>query len=194
MTIQDAVVALRRFNIWRRYDGPAGCAPKMPDMKVIGEAVDVVCDYVDHRLVNPKHFKLEELLKSNKALEKKIGNYPSWEDVENLRDLAFDLDNIREDVNAPVVASSGFRCDALNKVVGGVKDSAHKTGNASDLQCPTLTFEDFKKRVEGSVKRRGTKFDQLIVEKEVKSGKKWIHYGRKNNSGLQRCQIKLLEV
>ena len=144
--------------------------------------------------MNPKHFKLEELLKSNKALEKKIGNYPSWEDVENLRDLAFDLDNIREDVNAPVVASSGFRCDALNKVVGGVKDSAHKTGNASDLQCPTLTFEDFKKRVEGSAKRRGTKFDQLIVEKEVKSGKKWIHYGRKNNSGLQRCQIKLLEV
>ena len=96
MTIQDAVTALRRFNIWRRYDGPAGCAPKMPDMKIIGEAVDMVCDYVDHRLATPKYFTLEELLKSQKALDNKIPNLPSWEIVENLRETAFDLDQIRD--------------------------------------------------------------------------------------------------
>lgn len=193
MTIQDAINALRVFNIWRRYDGPAGCAPKMPDMKIIGEAVDIVCDYAEHRLKTPKYFKLEELLKSQTALDKKIGNYPSWEDVENLRDLAFDLDPIREDVNAPTTVSSGFRCKELNKIVGGSDTSVHQIGHAGDLQCPTLPFDEFKSRVERSVKRRGLKFDQLITETEAKTGKKWVHYGRKSNSGLQRMQIKLME-
>lgn len=192
MTIQDAVTYLRRFNIWRRYDGPAGCAPKMPDMKVIGEAIDLICDYVDNRLVNPSYFTLEELLKSKTAIDKKIGNYPSWEDVENLRDLAFDLDKLRIDLSTPINVSSGFRCEALNKAVGGVDTSVHKIGCAADLQCNTLSFEEFKKGIMASVQRRGTKFDQLIVEEDSKTKAKWIHYGLRNNAGLQRCQIKYL--
>lgn len=194
MTIQDAVVALRRFNIWRRYDGPAGCAPKMPDMKVIGEAVDMVCDYVEHRLMNPKYFTLEELLKSQKALDNKIPNLPSWEIVENLRETAFDLDQIREDVGVAINATSGYRSEALNKFVNGSATSVHRNGDAIDFQCPTMTFGSFKERVVNSIKRRGLKFDQLIIEEEVKSGKKWLHYGRRNNAGLQRMQINVMEV
>lgn len=193
MTVQDAIIALRRFNIWRRYDGPAGCAPKMPDMKVIGEAVDIICDYAERRIKTPQHFTLEELLRSQTALNKKIPNLPSWEVVENLRETAFDLDQIREDVGAAINVSSGFRCEALNKAVDGSPTSVHRNGDAIDFQCPTMTFGNFKEKVVNSIKRRGLKFDQLIIESEKKSGKKWLHYGRRNNAGLQRMQIKVME-
>ena len=193
MTVQDAIIALRRFNMWRRYDGPAGCAPKMPDMKVIGEAVDIICDYAERRIKTPQHFTLEELLRSQTALDKKILNLPSWEVVENLRETAFDLDQIREDVGAAINVSSGFRCEALNKAVDGSPTSVHRNGDAIDFQCPTMTFGNFKEKVVNSIKRRGLKFDQLIIESEKKSGKKWLHYGRRNNAGLQRMQIKVME-
>ena len=193
MTVQDAIIALRRFNMWRRYDGPAGCAPKMPDMKVIGEAVDIICDYAERRIKTPQHFTLEELLRSQTALDKKIPNLPSWEVVENLRETAFDLDQIREDVGAAINVSSGFRCEALNKAVDGSPTSVHRNGDAIDFQCPTMTFGNFKEKVVNSIKRRGLKFDQLIIESEKKSGKKWLHYGRRNNAGLQRMQIKVME-
>ena len=193
MTVQDAIFALRRFNIWRRYDGPAGCAPKMPDMKEIGQAIDVLCDYAERRIKTPQHFTLEELLKSQTALDKKIPNLPSWEVVENLRETAFDLDQIREDVGAAINVSSGFRCEELNKAVDGSPTSVHRNGDAIDFQCPTMTFGNFGEKVVNSVKRRGLKFDQLIIESEKKSGKKWLHYGRRNNAGLQRMQIKVME-
>ena len=192
MTTEEAITTLRRFNIWRRYDGPAGCAPKMPDPKLIGQAMDVLCDYAERRIKTPKYFKLEELLRSKIALENKIENLPSWEDVENLRELAFDLDMIREDVECTTNVSSGFRCDALNNVVGGVKDSAHKTGNASDLQCPSLMFDKFCERAVNSIKKRGLRFDQLIVETNSKTKAKWLHYGKRNNAGQQRMQIKTM--
>ena len=35
-----------------------------------------------------KYFRLEELLKSDKALAAQIENLPSWTDVDNLLDLA----------------------------------------------------------------------------------------------------------
>lgn len=193
MTVQDAIFALRRFNIWRRYDGPAGCAPKMPDMKEIGQAIDVLCDYAERRIKTPQHFTLEELLKSQTALDKKIPNLPSWEVVENLRETAFDLDQIREDVGVAISASSGFRCEELNKAVDGSPTSVHRNGDAVDFQCPTMTFGNFKEKVVNSIKRRGLKFDQLIIESEKKSGKKWLHYGRRNNAGQQRMQIKVME-
>jgi uncharacterized protein YcbK (DUF882 family) len=33
------------------------------------------------------------------------------------------------------VITSGYRCDARNKSVGGVKNSSHLTGNAADIKC-----------------------------------------------------------
>lgn len=192
MTTEEAITTLRRFNIWRRYDGPAGCAPKMPDPKLIGQAMDVLCDYAERRIKTPKYFKLEELLRSKIALENKIENLPSWEDVENLRELAFDLDMIREDVECTTNVSSGFRSVALNKKVGGSDTSAHKHGDAADLQCPSLMFDKFCERAVNSIKKRGLRFDQLIVETNSKTKAKWLHYGKRNNAGQQRMQIKTM--
>lgn len=45
------------------------------------------------------------------------------------------LDAIREEIGAPVIVSSGYRCHAHNEDVGGVADSQHIHGRAADIYC-----------------------------------------------------------
>lgn len=45
------------------------------------------------------------------------------------------LEEARELAGIPFVISSGFRCPAHNKAVGGVPDSAHARGHAVDIRC-----------------------------------------------------------
>ena len=40
----------------------------------------------------------------------------------------------------------------------------------------------------------GAKFDQILMERDRKTGARWIHVGLYNNSGQQRGQIKVMEV
>jgi hypothetical protein len=47
MNLTEATRTLRRFNAWRRYDGPIGEGPAMPDPKEIGEAIDIVCSIAE---------------------------------------------------------------------------------------------------------------------------------------------------
>lgn len=81
-----------------------------------------------------KFFKLEELLRSDKALAAQIENLPSWTDVRNLYDLAVSvLDPIRYAWGQPLMVTSGFRSTQLNAAVGGVPTSAHMEGCAVDI-------------------------------------------------------------
>ena len=81
-----------------------------------------------------KYFRLEELLKSDKALASQIENLPSWTDVDNLLDLAvLVLDPIREAWGQPLMVTSGYRSPQLNAAVGGVPTSAHMDGYAVDI-------------------------------------------------------------
>ena len=84
---------------------------------------------------NPKYFELEELLRSETALNHGIENLPAWEDVENLRELATDvLDPIRIEWGQPIKVNSGYRVVDLNVEVGGVLNSAHIVGRAADIR------------------------------------------------------------
>lgn len=82
-----------------------------------------------------KYFSFSELTHSTKARELHIDNTPfSYEVVNNLTDLTENLlDPIREAWGKPIIISSGYRSDALNKAVGGSKTSAHRFGLAVDV-------------------------------------------------------------
>ena len=82
-----------------------------------------------------KYFTISELTYSSKAKELRIDNTPfSYEVVENLERLIETLlDPIREAWGAPIIITSGYRSDALNKAVGGSKTSAHRYGLAVDV-------------------------------------------------------------
>lgn len=141
-----------------------------------------------------RYFDLAELVRSNEAKKKGIDNTPSFEVVEHLDELVEKfLDPLRAAYGMPIKVSSGYRCPELNRAVGGVTTSVHQIGYAADLQVGG-SFVKFRDFVVDWVKKTGTKFDQVLLEKNTKTGVQWIHVGLYNNAHQQRGQIKVLNV
>ena len=69
---------------------------------------------------------------------------------------AYVLEPLRKAMGEPIKIGSGFRCQQLNKAVGGVANSQHLTGQAADL----------------------------CIDGDIQKGRKWFEYIRKNASGL----------
>lgn len=53
------------------------------------------------------------------------------------------LDQLREELCSPIFVTSGYRCPEHNREVGGVENSQHVLGNAADIICPDVPFEEF---------------------------------------------------
>lgn len=53
---------------------------------------------------------------------------------ENVVKLALQLQNLREAINKPVKINSAYRCEKHNKEIGGVSNSQHLLGKASDIK------------------------------------------------------------
>ena len=142
-----------------------------------------------------KYFDLEELLKSDTAVKQKIENLPSWEVVENLKELAEFLDGLREAWGGPIRVTSGFRSTELNGAVGGVQLSAHKLGYAADIVPSKRSMDSFKKTVVEWIQDK--QFDQCIIERQRKDGvvvAEWIHISLYNQNHEQRCEVFNLNV
>lgn len=131
------------------------------------------------------YFSLEEFLRSDTALSKKIENLPSFEVIEHIKEMLPILNDMRDSWGSGIRINSGFRSDKLNKAVGGVSTSSHKFGYAVDLQPVNGDIEGFKKFI---IKWAADKtFDQCIIESKGKT--QWIHFAYKNRLGEQRCKI-----
>ena len=119
------------------------------------------------------HFTIEEMYASDTAKRLGIDNKPSVQQMINLVYLcAHVLEPLRVAMGEPIKIGSGFRCQKLNKAVGGVYNSQHLKGQAADLcidgdiQKGRRWFEYIKKNLT---------FDQLIWEKNPKTGSCWVH-------------------
>lgn len=118
------------------------------------------------------HFTLEELYASATAKAKGINNKPNVQQIINLVYLtAYVLEPLRVAMNEPIKIGSGFRCEALNKAVGGVSNSQHMKGQAVDL-CIDGDIKKGKKWFDYI--RKNIPFDQLIWEHNAK-GSYWVH-------------------
>ena len=97
------------------------------------------------------------------------------------------LQPLRIAYGKPIRISSGYRCEALNKAVGGVATSQHLFGMAADIQG-TSNAENSKLMV--MIQTMRLPFDQLILEKCDRNGDpKWIHisYSWRNRRQILRC-------
>lgn len=79
-----------------------------------------------------KNFTLKEMTKTDTGLPNEI---PSFEVAFNLYDTACFLQKLRNLIGMPIVVTSGYRSEAVNKAVGGAKNSAHLRGGAADIRC-----------------------------------------------------------
>ena len=118
------------------------------------------------------HFTMEELYASATATAKGINNKPSVQQMINLVYLcAYVLEPLRMAMGEPIKIGSGFRCQALNKAVGGVYNSQHMKGQAADL-C--IDGDIQKGRKWFNYIKNHLPFDQLIWEHNSK-GTYWVH-------------------
>lgn len=117
------------------------------------------------KLNDVKYFKVKEILYSKTAEQNNIDNIPTDETIiENINYSLTRLNEIRESYGKPIIISSGYRCKALNELVGGVKDSKHQEGLAVDLKWDQKLLEFITDNMQ---------FDKLIREKAGKT--RWIH-------------------
>ena len=115
---------------------------------------------------------MEELYASATATAKGINNKPSVQQMINLVYLcAYVLEPLRVAMGEPIKIGSGFRCQALNKAVGGVYNSQHMKGQAADL-C--IDGDIQKGRKWFNYIKNHLPFDQLIWEHNSK-GTYWVH-------------------
>lgn len=118
------------------------------------------------------HFTIEEMYASDTAKRLGINNKPNMQQMVNLVYLcAYVLEPLRVAMNEPIKIGSGFRCQQLNKSVGGVSSSQHLKGQAADL-CIDGDIEKGKRWF--NYIRQHLPFDQLIWEHNAK-GSYWVH-------------------
>lgn len=136
-------------------------------------------------MTTKSYFTIAELYASDTAKKYNIDNTPNSIITSHLQQLINFLNPLREAWGSAIKVSSGYRCDKLNRFVGGSKTSSHLIGYGVDLIPANGKMDDFKKFIVDYMKTR--MFDQCIIEKSGKT--EWIHIGLYNNKGQQRRMI-----
>ena len=145
-----------------------------------------------------KYFTIDEFTYSTTAKKYKINNTPNATQIDNITEFIETLlDPLREAWatycqehglgNPALRVSSGFRCNALNRLIGGSNTSSHTAGLAVDLVPYNGKLKHFKIFCMSYLQNKD--FDQFISEDEVSGVPEWIHIGFKNLYGNQRHQL-----
>ena len=137
-----------------------------------------------------QHYTLGEMTKTGTG----IPNIPSRVSIENLRNLCENwLEEMRYDYNTlyclkpgedyetsqsvePVVITSGFRSEDVNRAVGGSPSSNHLSGCAVDIRC--AGFEQavrYATILLDIADDTGQDYDELFIERK-KGGRYWLHF------------------
>ena len=141
-----------------------------------------------------EHFTLGELTKTSYYTTD--GNIPSRVAIENLRNICENwLEDLRysyntlygdgregvrregeeENTDIPIMISSGYRSEEVNRKCGGAKGSNHLTGCAVDIHCygPEQMIR-YARLLLDTADENGWAFDELILEQRGTTY--WIHF------------------
>lgn len=134
-------------------------------------------------------FNLSTYIRSSKANQHGI-----IEQYSPPQDVVHNLQTVHNNLIVPIynafngcniIISSGYRCDRLNRIVGGAANSQHKKGQAVDITV-------FQRGVNITDKvfyyiRNTLLFDQLIWEHGDNKMPQWVHVSY--NAGNNRKQV-----
>ncbi len=120
-----------------------------------------------------KHISYKEAIRSSTATRKGIVNIPDEYELSNMVITAEKVfEPLREWVGGPIKVTSFFRCEELNKAIGGAKRSQHMEGRAMDLDD---TFGHKTNAEMYHYIKENINFDQLIWEFGTDENPDWIH-------------------
>ena len=133
-----------------------------------------------------KNFSYHEMEHSDTADQMGITNVITTFEVRNaVKELTLELlQPLRDAWGSAIIITSGYRCAALNAVVGGSRTSAHVSGYAADLVPANGRIDEFCGFAEKWLKETGKAFDQCARESDRK-GNRWLHLGLKGPDGRQ---------
>ena len=139
---------------------------------------------INNQVKLSEHFTLAELCKTSYITSD--GNIPSRKAIENLKNICENwLEDLRysqntlyggkDDKEMPIIISSGFRSEEVNRLCGGAVNSNHLTGCAVDIRClgpeHMIRMAGILLDISDGTKRE---FDELILEKRGTTY--WIHF------------------
>lgn len=107
------------------------------------------------------HFTLEEMTRSDYAIRNGIDNTPPHFVVDNLMLLCSRiLEPLRDMFGVPIIISSGYRSELVNRGIGGSPTSDHCKGLAADFEIPGVSNYKVCEHIAGT----NLHFGQLIYE------------------------------
>ena len=139
-----------------------------------------------------EHFSLAEMCKTSANLD----NVPNEAQVENLKRLCGWLEMLRSEWNKrygegndPIIINSGFRSEAVNKAVGGVKGSNHLSGCAADIRVAGIEqlvrYATILLDISDESKED---FDELLLERSPK-GNYWLHFAVRPSGNRRKVRL-----
>ena len=158
-----------------------------------------------------QHFTLGELCKTSAKTADK--NIPSHVHIENLKRLCGWLEMLRDEWNRrygsltpnpspkgegnsddPIIINSGYRSEAVNKAVGGVKGSNHLTGCAADIRVAGLEQALRYAVILLDISDESREdFDELLIERSPKGGY-WLHFAVRPPGQGNRRKIRFIQT
>ena len=149
---------------------------------------------IDASMRLSEHFTLGEMCYSATAEAKKIPNIPLKQHITAMQNLCErGLEPLCQQLGLPIKVNSGYRCQLLNQMVGGVSTSQHLKGEAADITIPR-SHRPFGHPTDEQTARLILKyaeqyadFDQLILEHRGNSW--WVHISCRIDFRKNRKQV-----
>ena len=127
------------------------------------------------------HFTIEELAYTSNKEYKKQNLEEANKQIGNMYMLAGFAERVREIVGGPLTITSGYRCEKLNKKLGGAISSQHTKCEAIDFISKGLTTDQIACKIAAS----DLKFRQLIIE-HGRGTTMWVHVSIGENREILR--------
>lgn len=141
-----------------------------------------------------EHFTLGEMCYSATAEAKKIPNIPLKQHITAMQNLCErGLEPLCCQLGLPIKVNSGYRCQLLNQMVGGVSTSQHLKGEAADITIPRShrpfghPTDEQAARLIMRYAEQYADFDQLILEHRGNSW--WVHISCRIDFRKNRKQV-----
>lgn len=103
---------------------------------------------------------------SKMEFESRDGALMSNRVLQNIQELAENLQKVRNLLGEPIHINSGYRSPSHNAAIGGVSDSQHLEGKAADISMKNFTAKDL-----------ALIFERMIKNGELKQGGVGLYNG-----------------
>tara|TARA_S200002703_G_scaffold3696_1_gene5221 strand:- start:7006 stop:7464 length:459 start_codon:yes stop_codon:yes gene_type:complete len=138
------------------------------------------------------HISYEEAIRSRTAIRLDIDNTPKSYELTNMYGVAVNIfEPLRKWVGGPIKINSFFRCEDLNKAIGGSSRSQHCEGRAIDIDD---TFGHKTNAEMFQYIKENLSFDQLIWEFGDDKNPNWVHVSYVSEDGNRKRCLKAYKL